>query len=246
MYTGQMDAMILIIGGVVVGMISVVFGGGLFWSLPLWQFLFPEIAFGALVGNLKVGSLVRGSASTLTTWRQIRYRRSLLTSIPLLIGSAIGAQSISQLNQKWIILGVLIAVVLVETSKWIATKVNQSHFYLACLFLGTYFGFFGAGGGILLVALLRIRTPEDSAISQLKTDTRFIEMLMAIVAVIAHFLSGNIVNRFWIPWAFGSLIGGYLGGIALNKMGAMSAPVQKYILRTSYLLALFGSCISVY
>ena len=47
---------LLLVGGFVVGIFSVIVGGGFFVSGLLLQFLFPSVSYGAIVGNLKVGS----------------------------------------------------------------------------------------------------------------------------------------------------------------------------------------------
>jgi uncharacterized membrane protein YfcA len=54
---------LLLVGGFVVGIFSVIIGGGFFVSIPLLQFLFPSVSYGAVVGNLKVGSFFRGIGS---------------------------------------------------------------------------------------------------------------------------------------------------------------------------------------
>ena len=66
-------SLILIVGGFVVGVLGVVFGGGMFFSVPLMQWVFPGITFGSVVGNIKVGSLFRSIGSTWTTRTQIEY-----------------------------------------------------------------------------------------------------------------------------------------------------------------------------
>lgn len=239
-----MTTLVLVILGIVTGAVSVVLGGGYFWAVPVWQILFPQISFGVLVGNLKVGSLFRGISSTRATWNQTNHSRALLLSIPLLAGSVIGAFSISKLDQKWTVVALILAAIVVECSPWLASKAKRSHFLLGCILLGIYFGFFGAGGGVLIIALLRIRTPEDSEVASLKSEARFIELLMAIVAVAAHFLAGNIVNNLWIPWSIGNFIGGDLGGRFLNKLGSMPGRTQKAVLRVSYLLAIVLSVLT--
>src|SRR5262244_334910 len=60
------ETALLLVGGFVVGIFSVIIGGGFFISIPLLQFLFPSVSYGAIVGNLKVGSFFRGIGSTIT------------------------------------------------------------------------------------------------------------------------------------------------------------------------------------
>src|SRR5262249_61951051 len=65
------ETALLLVGGFVVGIFSVIIGGGFFISIPLLQFLFPSVSYGAIVGNLKVGSFFRGICSTITKRKEI-------------------------------------------------------------------------------------------------------------------------------------------------------------------------------
>src|SRR6516162_10695769 len=64
------ETALLLVGGFVVGIFSVIIGGGFFISIPLLQFLFPSVSYGAIVGNLKVGSFFRGIGSTITNRKE--------------------------------------------------------------------------------------------------------------------------------------------------------------------------------
>src|SRR5262249_17590405 len=65
------ETALLLVGGFIVGIFSVIIGGGFFISIPLLQFLFPSVSYGAIVGNLKVGSFFRGIGSTITNRKEI-------------------------------------------------------------------------------------------------------------------------------------------------------------------------------
>src|SRR6516164_8415529 len=65
------ETVLLLVGGFIVGIFSVIIGGGFFVSIPLLQFLFPSVSYGAIVGNLKVGSFFRGIGSTITNRKGI-------------------------------------------------------------------------------------------------------------------------------------------------------------------------------
>src|SRR5262249_61857480 len=82
---------LLLVGGFVVGIFSVIIGGGFFVSIPLWQFLFPSVSYGAIVGNLKVGSFFRGIGSPVTNQREIDWDGDLPWSLPLRLGPVPGA-----------------------------------------------------------------------------------------------------------------------------------------------------------
>ena len=79
----MVDFILLTIGGCFIGIFSVVIGGGMFFTVPLFQILFPNITFGSIVGNQKVGSFFRGIGSTLATRHHIDYKTNLIILIPL-------------------------------------------------------------------------------------------------------------------------------------------------------------------
>ena len=88
------ETALLLVGGFVVGIFSVIIGGGFFISIPLLQFLFPSVSYGAIVGNLKVGSFFRGIGSTITNRKEIDWLGNLLWSVPLVIGTVLGVMVI--------------------------------------------------------------------------------------------------------------------------------------------------------
>src|SRR5258708_38495773 len=98
---------LLLLGGFVVGIFSVIVGGGFFVSIPLLQFLFPSVSYGAIVGNLKVGSFFRGIGSTITNRKEIDWLWNLLLSLPLGIGTVLRVLVISPLHQPWVPPGII-------------------------------------------------------------------------------------------------------------------------------------------
>src|SRR5512138_2403880 len=94
------ETAVLLVGGFVVGIFSVFIGGGFFVSIPLMQILFPSVSYGAIVGNLKVGSFFRGIGSTITNRKEIDWLGNLLSSVPLVIGTVLGVMVIAHLHQR--------------------------------------------------------------------------------------------------------------------------------------------------
>ena len=97
-----------------IGVFGVVVGGAQFFSIPLFQLLFPGIGLGALVANFKMGSFFRGIGSAVITWSKINWK--LIYSIvgwPIL-GTLGGAFFVSQASRAWILPSVILAVVVNE------------------------------------------------------------------------------------------------------------------------------------
>ena len=231
------ETALLLVGGFVVGIFSVIIGGGFFISIPLLQFLFPSVSYGAIVGNLKVGSFFRGIGSTITNRKEIDWLGNLLWSVPLVIGTVLGVMVIAHLHQRCIVA----AIALSELAPWLAKHITKGSFQAASLATGAYAGFLGAGIGIILVALFRLKHPAVERIAHVKIQARFIEWLICIVAVIAHYFHGNLILALWLVWSVGSFAGGLVGGVLLEKLGAMSGKMQKSVLRLAYLAAIAGA-----
>src|SRR6516165_4962489 len=232
---------LLVVGGFIVGILSVIVGGGFFVSIPLFQFLFPTASYGAIIGNLKVGSFFRGIASTITNRNEIDWLGNLLWSVPLVIGTVLGVMVIAHLHQRWMLPAIITAIALSELAPWLAKRITKGSFQAASLATGAYAGFLGAGIGIILVALFRLKHPAVERIAHVNIQARFVEWLIGIVAVIAHYFHGNLILALWLVWSVGSFAGGLMGGLLLENLGAMSGKMQKSVLRLAYLVAIAGA-----
>jgi uncharacterized membrane protein YfcA len=232
---------LILVGGFVVGIFSVIVGGGFFVSIPLLQFLFPSVSYGAIVGNLKVGSFFRGIGSTITNRKEIDWLGNLRWSVPLVIGTVLGVMVIAHLHQRWMLPAIIAAIALSELAPWLATRITKGSLQAASLATGAYAGFLGAGIGLILVALFRLQRPEVERIALVKIQARFVEWLVVIVAVVAHYFHGNLILALWLVWSVGSFAGGLAGGVLLEKLGAMPGNIQKIVLRLAYLVAIAGA-----
>jgi len=161
--------------------------------------------------------------------------------VPLVIGTVLGVMVIAHVDQLWMLPAIIAAIALSELAPWLATRITKGSFHAASLAIGAYAGFLGAGIGIILVALIRLEHPEVEKIARVKIQARFIEWLIVIVAIIAHYFHGNLILALWLVWSVGSLAGGLAGGVLLKKLGAMPGKIQKSVLRFAYLVAIAGA-----
>src|SRR5262249_62001775 len=95
--------------------------------------------------------------------------------------------------------------------------------------------------GVILVLAFRPKPPAVERIAHTKIQARFIEWLICMVAVIAHYFHGNLILALWLVWSVGSFAGGIAGGVLLEKLGTMSGKIQKSALRLAYLVAIAGA-----
>ncbi len=233
------ELLFLFLGGFFIGIFSVIIGGGMFFSVPFLQYLFPEVSFGVIIGNLKIGSFFRSIGSTYSTHGKIQYLKNLKIGTLAFLGTLVGTSLIAQLNQKWLFPAVVMAIFLAIIAPKIAKKINKKTFHIASFLVGIYAGIFGAGIGILLIALLRLKYPKNTDIAFVKIQARFLELLLVISAVIIHIYYQNLISSIWIPWSFGALFGGLIGGSLLKKIGYLSGNLQKIILYIAFSFALF-------
>jgi uncharacterized membrane protein YfcA len=229
--------LLIIIASFFIGIFAVIVGGGMFFSMPFMQWLFPEVAFGMLVGNVKVGSLFRSLGSTWSTRRQIKYIENVKISAFALLGTVIGSSFIANLSQKWLFPAVIVAVILALVAPKISHLITARTFNIAAFATGAYAGVFGAGIGLLLIALLRLKYTKDDEIAFVKIQARFVEFMLVVAAVVTHFLHGNLVSAMWLPWSIGALGGGYAGGIVLDKIGKLPGQIQSYILYAAFAIS---------
>lgn len=235
------QSLFIVIGSFFISIMAVLVGGSMFFSVPFIQFFFPASSFGVIVGNIKVGSLFRGLGSTASTYKYIDFKAVLPMFALAFIGTIIGASLISNIDQIWLIPAIVIAIILALYAPAIANKISDKTFSIASFGAGFYAGIFGAGIGLLLIALLRVKYPREDQIAHVKIQARFAELLLVISAVITHILHGNIIAAIWIPWSIGALVGGYFAGIILHKIGKLPGKAQMILLYAAFAVALVAA-----
>ncbi len=229
----------LVLVGVFIGIFSVAVGGGLFVAIPFIQWLFPTATVGAVVGNIKVSSFFRSIGSTASTFKQIEFIQNFKLIPAALVGAVLGASAISHIDQKWLLPAIISAIAFTIYAPKLAPQITKKTFAVAAFITGVYAGVLGAGIGIMLVALMRLKYPQDREIAFVKIQARFVEFLITIMAVATHLFNGNLISSLWIPLSVGGIIGGYVGGVLLNKMGELSGALQKKILYAAFAVDLF-------
>lgn len=244
--SAELIPIVMGLAGILVGIFAVMFGGSMFLSVPIFRLIFQDASFGTIVGSIKIGSFVRGAFSTASTRKQINFKATP-KYVLLLVGSVLGAFAVSALSSDYLIPVLLLAIVVTLNAKKLSETIkgNVGAKPLFALIVGIYGGFFGAGLGLLLVALVRVYEAdlygEDSELMTLKIQARFLEFLVAIVAITGHIMGGAI--RFstwpmWLYWAIGGAIGGFIGGKLLIRFQKSSPKIQKRLLYFSFGVAL--------
>lgn len=215
--------------GLGAGAINAVVGSGTLLTYPvlLAMGLSPVVANGTNSVGLSVG----GVASAIPYRERLRPRMRMLAlpTVLAMIGGAVGAFLVVQLPEKvftavvpWLIIS---AVVLVALQPLIAKRLQVRHHHLQhrakdlpfwTTVLGIYGGYFGAGQGVMYMAILGLRYDEDVQEANAAKNLlgSFANVAAACVFVATGHMSWPFVVALWV----GSILGGYYGAHAARRI----------------------------
>lgn len=211
-----LDAILLLGGGVVAGIINAMAGGGSTLTIPL--LVLAGVPGVAANGSNRVGILT----SSITSWISFR-REGVLVSlrsirhilVPAVLGAAVGAFGVSQLTDETFErgFGLLIIPIVILTirkprvaaadERW-STRVTFVVFFA----IGLYAGAIQAGVGLLLVAALN-RNGYDLVTAN--TIKIIFTVAATLIALPIFIIQGQVR---WLPalvLAIGLSTGGWLG-----------------------------------
>ena len=237
----------LLVAAVPIGIFGVVFGGNLFLSLPLFQIMFPDMVLGAMIGNIKPGSIVRNLASLVPLRKHIMVQSSLLLVLALSTGSIVGATFIASLSASrvYVIPVLILGWLVMISAPRLGQYVSHIGFMLTAFVVGMYGGIFGAGISLLIVALLRLRHGATSELLLVRANSLYLETILTFASVFIFLYKGLVDWRIALVWAIGSIVGGYLGGLITVHTGKMRPVLQKAMFHTSFGIALVVATLKV-
>ena len=218
--------LIMFVAGIGVGLVNAVAGGGAIILYPiLYSFgLAPITTNATIASSVWPGAL--SSAYGYKAYLKKLPKRYFLFLIPCLLGSVIGAFLLRKTPDRnfaqivpWL---VVIAVTLLGLQPLIheklkhrkkqTKKVRPLYFLiLSILIFGTaiYGGYFGAGFGIIMLAILGFTKIND--IHQMNGLKNLTAVCISLVASI-YFIAYGLVDWHYIPpLIVGTVIGGYVG-----------------------------------
>jgi hypothetical protein len=206
------------------GVLNTIAGGGSFLSLP------ALIASTSVVG---VGAVTAQATNTVALWpgqltSLVAFRRQLRTYgwslLPLALASGMGGwlggflllrtgNSMFREMLPWLLLfAAVIFVLSFPLGKWLATlsdgRRNEKWLIVGMGLVSVYVGYFGAGGGFLVMALLGICGIHNiHEMNALKVVTASVSIGIPAITFI---LAGRVAWQFCLEMAFVAAIGGYL------------------------------------
>jgi uncharacterized membrane protein YfcA len=215
------------------GAINSVAGGGTLLTFPvlIWLGLDPKVANATSTVALWPG-LLGG------VWgyrREVKKVQSLLLPFGLtsLVGGAVGASLLiltpsaifAQLVPFLILFATVLFTVQEPISRWLKSRKaegeNAHHWMfgamIAQFFSATYGGYFGAGNGIVMLAILGLLGVSD--IHQANGLKNFLGLSLNIVAIIFFIIAGLVYWPDAVVMAAAAITGGYGGAHMAQRLG---------------------------
>ncbi len=224
--------LVVVSGGLLAGVITGLVGGSA--ALVVTPFMTGFLGADAFwaIGLALATDVFASAASTITYARQgyVKFRRSFLMVIFAALGSIIGTY-ISTLVDNSALSSAAAFLTLLMGLKFILSankedvkekvdqkdpKVEQIINVLVGLFLGTFCGFIGAGGGMMILAVLTIVLGYE--LKEAVATSVLIMTFTALTGSVAHFIkAGDFPIGIIFISGISSIVGAYIGASFVSK-----------------------------
>jgi uncharacterized protein len=220
---------LMLLAGVGAGIANGVVGGGTFIGFP--SMLALGVAPLAANYSTSVGVSPSYVGGILRFRRQISPHRALLRQllVPCGLGAGLGCALLFSFPEAtfrhvvpWLIGGGTLLFALSPAITRRLAHVDHSHparrwfLILGVFVIATYGGYFGAGVGILLLAVMAVALPWD--ISELQGLRNVLSGAITLVATVIFLIHGHLVLWAIGPLLVGSLGGGWLGAWLIQRL----------------------------
>ncbi|HTC94505.1 MAG TPA: sulfite exporter TauE/SafE family protein [Terriglobales bacterium] len=247
-------AALLFVAAVVAGGLNSVAGGGGFIAFPTLIFtgMLPINANATNTVALWPGTVASVGAYRRELEGREKWKMLMPLFIVTILGSLVGARLLLKTSQStfmrvvpWLLLGATLTFAVGgPVSNWIRRRAERhAHASLAALFAVTllqlavavYIGYFGAGAGILMLALLAVMGMEN--IHTMNAFKTLLASLANAIAIVTFVLAGAVVWPQAILMTVGAALGGYGGAWYAQKLD------QKVV---RYLVIAIGAGMTTY
>jgi uncharacterized membrane protein YfcA len=249
--------LLLILTGFIAGVCNAVAGGGTFFTLPI----FLAAGLPPVLANASNALAVwPGHILATVTYRHIlwQHRKTLLRVCLIgLIGAVIGSWLLSQVGnarfRALIPMLILVATLLFAFGKQIhdhfahrpmPRSMSLEHLSLLAAFiqliLAVYGGFFSAGLGVMLMAMLMLFGVHDMQLNNAFKNA--IASVISTVAVLIFILNGMVVWSHALPAFAACIVGGIVGAKLAQRLPAQwlkSTVVTTGLMLTVYYAVTF-------
>lgn len=242
------NEVLIFLAAVAAGFINAMAGGGTLVSFPVLL----AIGIPPVVANVtNTVALVPGTIGGMWSQRKdfaSQYRR-LLKLLPVAIfGGVAGGLLILNTSESafrslipyLILVATLLLAAQVQIKNWVVARIGHAHsehhnplIMLSLVFMAAiYGGYFGAGLGVILMAVLGYVT--DDSMTRLNFLKQALGFAINLAAAIYFAFSGKVDWMVAFVMIFGSLLGGLIGG---RLAGRIKPELLRWIVVTAGLIA---------
>ncbi|MBA4410640.1 MAG: sulfite exporter TauE/SafE family protein [Bacteroidota bacterium] len=242
------NEILIFMAAMAAGFINAMAGGGTLISFPVLL----AVGISPVVANVtNTVALVPGTIGGMWSQRKdfkSQYRR-LLKLLPVaIVGGVAGGLLILNTSEDafrniipyLILLATLLLAAQVRIKNWVVARIGQAHtehhnpvVMMGLVFLAAiYGGYFGAGLGVILMAVLGLVT--DETMTRLNFLKQALGFAINLAAAIYFAFSGKVDWMVAFVMIFGSLLGGLIGG---KLAGKMQPEVLRWIVVAAGLVA---------
>ena len=224
--------LLILLAALVAGFINAIAGGGTLVSFPTLLALgIPPVVANVTNTIALVPGTIGGMWSQRKDFRS-QYRR-LLRLLPVSVTGGIvggllllntGESAFRNLIPFLILAATLLLGFQVQIKNWVISRIGHAHtehhnpvvMFSLVFFAAIYGGYFGAGLGVILMAVLGLVT--DDSLNRLNFLKQAIGFAVNLSAAIYFAFSGKVDWMIAFIMLFGSLTGGLIGGKVAGKM----------------------------
>jgi uncharacterized protein len=242
------NEILVFLAAVTAGFINAMAGGGTLVSFPLLL----AVGISPVVANVtNTVALVPGTIGGMWAQRDhfVSQRTRLLKLLPVaIVGGVAGGLLILNTSEDafrsiipyLILLATLLLAAQVQVKNWVTRRIGHAHnehhnpvYMMGAVFLAAiYGGYFGAGLGVILMAVLGLVTDEN--MTRLNFLKQALGFVINLAAAIYFAFSGKVDWMVAFVMIFGSLLGGWVGG---KLAGKMKPEILRWIVVAAGLIA---------
>jgi uncharacterized protein len=243
-----LNEILIFFAAVAAGFINAMAGGGTLVSFPVLL----ALGISPVVANVtNTVALVPGTIGGMWAQRsdfQSQYRR-LLKLLPVAIIGGVGGgllilntseDAFRSIIPYLILLATLLLAAQSKIKNWVAARIGHAHaehhnplFMMGPVFLAAiYGGYFGAGLGVILMAVLGLVT--DESMTRLNFLKQALGFAINLAAAIYFAFSGKVDWMIAFVMMFGFILGGFMGG---KLAGKIKPEILRWIVVSAGLIA---------
>lgn len=240
----------VIAGGLVGFTLGLIGGGGSILAVPLLLYVVGYHDPHVVIGTTALAVALTAFANLLPHWRasNIRWQAAIAFAIPGAIGAAIGASIGKAVGGKQLLflfalLMIAVAVNMVRPRRNATPRPERTGWAMlrwvipVSLVVGLLAGFFGIGGGFLIVPGLMLATgmPILSAVgSSLLSVGAF-----GTTTAITYALAGKVNWLIAIEYFGGGILGGWIGAMLATRLGARKQLLTRIFAGVVFVVAIY-------